>query len=109
MNEIYLAYFASFSIVCGKTLPFIIEFLNRILKLTSRRVKSIVSWVVPVAIMYIGWVLGNFFDGSFLQELPAWKPAVYGAWAALLSNIEWNNVPWLKDAVNNFMDWLLKK
>ncbi len=109
MNEIYLAYFATFSVVMGTTLPWVTEFFNRILDLENKYLKHAVSWAVPVAIMYAGWFAGNFFDGSFLQDLVWWKPAGFGVWAGLMSNIEWNNVPWLKDAVNNFFDWLLSK
>lgn len=109
LQELYLTYFAAFSIVVGKTLPFVIEAVNRWLNLQTKRVKSIVSWVVPVLVMYAGWGLGHFFEGSFLVGLEAWHPLAYGAWAALLSNMEWNNVPWLKEAVNSFFTWLLTK
>lgn len=109
MSDIYVAYFATFSVVAGTTFPFVTEAINRWFDLQGKVLKSIVSWVVPVAIMYVGWGLGNFFDGSFLQDLVWWKPAVFGAWAGLLSNVCWNDVPWLKDAVNNFFEWLLNK
>ncbi len=109
MNEIYLAYFATFSVAMGTTLPWATEFFNRLFTLENKYLKHAVSWAVPVAIMYVGWFAGNFFEGSFLQNLAWWKPAVFGIWAGLVSNFEWNNVPWLKDAVNNFFDWLLSK
>lgn len=109
MNEIYLAYFATFSVVMGTALPWVIELLNRLMTLENKYLKHFVSWTVPAAIMYAGWFGSNFFDGSFLQELAWWKPGIYGIWAGLMANIEWNNVPWLKDAVNNFFDWVLSK
>ena len=109
MNELYVAYFATFSIVFGTTLPWVIELFNRWFDLENKYLKHLVSWLVPVAIMYIGWGLGNFFDGSFLQDLPAWQPLAFGVWAGLMANFEWTNVPWLKDAINSFFDWLLKK
>lgn len=109
MEAIYLAYFATFSVVTGVTLPLVIEFLNQTVNITQKFWKSVVSWGVPVAIMYVGWAIGNFFDGSFLQSLPVWQPAVYGAWAGLMANVNWANVPWLKEMVNAVMAWLLNR
>ena len=108
LNELYVTYFATFSLVAGTTLPFVIEWVNRVFELTTSAVKSIVSWAVPVVLMYAGWGLGHFFEG-FLSELPYWHPLVYGAWAGLMANIEWTAVPWLKTAVTAFFEWLLKK
>lgn len=104
----YAAYFATFSVVLGTTLPFIIELINRWGKLEGKTTKSIVSWVVPVAIMYIGWGLGHLFEG-FLSDLPAWHPLTFGVWAGLMANVEWKTVPWLKNAVNSLFDWLLDR
>ena len=107
LNELYLAYFVSFSIVIGKTLPFLIEAVIRWLSLEGKTIKSVTSWVVPVLVMYAGWGLGHLFEGSFLTGLEAWQPLAYAAWAALMANIEWKTVPWLKNAVNSLFDWLL--
>lgn len=109
INDLFGEYFATFSVVAGITIPFLMEFLNRIFNIGSAIAKSILAWVVPVLIMYAGWGLANVLEGSFLQGLPYWHPALYGLWAALLANIEWKNILWLKEAVNGVMDWLLKK
>ena len=99
MQEIYHAYFASFSIIMGTTLPFLMEAINNFFNLSSRTVKSIVSWTVPIVLLLAAWVMANFLDAGFLYHMPWYMALFYGAWAALMSNVCWNNVPWLKNIV----------
>ena len=108
LEVLFALYFATLSVVVGTTLPFAIELINRVFDFQKEITKSIVSWVIPVVVMYVAWGANQVFVG-FLTDVPFWHPLVYGVWSALMANIEWNNVPWLKEVVNQTMDWLLKQ
>lgn len=110
MGEIellYVAYFATFVIVAETTLPLVTEAFNRLFTLTNPTIKSITSWVIPVALMYFGWGVGHYLEGSFLVGLDWWHPAVLGGIAGSLSNLSWTSITWVKQLINWVLDRII--
>ncbi len=107
LELLYVAYFATFVVVSETTLPLITEFVNRVLTITDSITKSIVSWVIPLAIMYAGWGAGHFFEGSFLVGVEWYYPAIFGAVAGSISNFTWTSIPWVKAAINWLLNYLM--
>ena len=108
-NALYMLYFATFSIFAGTTVPFIVQAWLEFVKPKTAVWKSIWSWIVPLVLGIAGWGLGLVFDGGFLAGLVWWHALIYGAWAAVMANVAWDNVPWLKELVNQLFIWLLSK
>ena len=99
VNDLYVLYFTSFTVVSTTTLPMITEVVNRTFKLASSKVKSIVSWLVPFVVLYAGWFLGNIFEGSFLNDMLWWHVFLFAAYASTMSNVGWKNIGWLKTLI----------
>ncbi len=109
LELLYVAYFATFVIVSETTLPLVTETINRLFTLTNKYVKSVVSWVVPLAIMYFGWGVGHIFEGSFLVGVAWYYPAIFGVLAGSISNFAWTSIPWIKAAISWLLDYLTSK
>lgn len=100
----YAAYFGTYSVIVGQTLPWVIEFWNRTFQPKTAKWKSRWSWIIPVVLHVVAWGLAQVFKVGFLYELHWVSAVIFGAWAATLANVNWNNVPWLKDLVNDNID-----
>ena len=109
LTELYAVYFFTFSVFAGTTVPFIVKAWLEYWKPKTKLWKSIWSWIVPLVIGAAGWALGLIFQEGFLAGLVWWHALIYGAWAAFMGNIAWDNVPWLKELVNQFFVWLLNR
>jgi len=112
LELLFVAYFATFIIVLEVTLPLVTEFIIRIINKfvdeLSSTAKSITSWVIPILLMYAGWGIGHFFEGSFLVGLAWWHPLVFGGFAATFSNLAWMNIPWVKRLANWLLSWFIE-
>lgn len=86
--------------------PFIIEFIfEKIYKPSSKTWRSVMSWVIPIALTYGLWYLGL----GYLQEITIWwVPAILGALSAGVANYAWNDIPWIKDLINRIIEFLPK-
>ena len=109
LKEMYLLYFATFSVFSVTTMPFVVQAWLEYWKPKTKLWKSIWSWIVPVALAMAAWGVGLFFKEGFLADLLWYQAAIYGAWAAVMANVAWDNVPWLKVIVGQFFVWLLNK
>ena len=109
IESLYVAYFATFVVVAETTLPLVTEAINKLLNLTNSTIKSIISWATPIAIMYFGWGLGHFMEGSFLVGLDWWHPLILGGSAGSLSNFSWTSIPWVKELINWILNQIIKK
>jgi len=109
LTALYMTYFAAFSVFAGTTVPIIVKAWLEFWKPKTKVWTSVWSWIVPLVIGVAGWALGLFFKEGFLANL-AWHEAIiYGAWAAIMGNVAWDNVPWLKEVVNQLFVYLLNK
>ena len=109
LKTLYMLYFAAFSVFAGTTVPFIVQAWLEFWKPETKVWKSIWSWIIPVTLGVAGWALGLIFQDGFLAGLVWWHALIYGAWAAVMANVAWDNVPWLKELVNQFFVWILSK
>jgi hypothetical protein len=103
---VYALYFATFSAFCTVTVPFIIEAWMRWFQPQTKFWKSVWSWIIPPALGMGGWGLASIFQDGFLFGLPWWSGLFFGAWAAVMANVGWGNVPWIKEFVTNLFEWL---
>jgi hypothetical protein len=103
---VYALYFATFSVFCTMTVPFIIEIWLRWIQPETKLWKSIWSWIIPPVIAMGGWGLALLFQDGFLFGLPWYSGLFFGAWASVMANVGWKNVPWIKDFVTNLFEWL---
>ncbi len=105
-----LIWLASFWALATIGIPFVIEFIyEKIAKPKTSLWKSIWSWTIPILGFYVAWFAGKLFDVGFLVEYEIWwVPGIMGAIAALIANLGWNNVPWLKVAIIEIIKLLPK-
>jgi len=87
-------------------IPFLIEFIfEKIYKPDSKTWKSVISWVIPIVVVYGLW----FLDVGFVTDFgPIWTPAIIGALSAGVANYAWNDIPWVKDLINRIIEFLPK-
>jgi hypothetical protein len=103
----YAAYFGTYSVVLGQTLPWVIEFWNRTFKPKTSKWKSRWSWIIPIVLHILAWFIAQLVKVGFLYEVHWVSALFFGAWAATISNVNWNNVPWLKDLINDNLDKII--
>ena len=95
---IIIGSFWSFSTIA---VPFVIELIyEKIAEPQTKLWKSIWSWVIPIALTYVLWLVGIYFEIGYLVEYTVWwTPAIFGAISAGISNYGWNNIPWVKQMI----------
>ncbi len=110
LQALYMSYFAAFSVMAGVTVPIVVKAWLEFWKPKTKVWRSIWSWIIPVAVGMVGWLLGVFiFKDGFLANLVWTDALIYGAWAAIMGNVAWDNVPWLKEIINQLFVYLLSK
>lgn len=109
LKELYMLYFAAFSVFSATTVPFVVKAWLAFWKPKTKVWTSIWSWIVPVVLGMAGWGLGLLLKDGFLANLVWYHAVLYGVWAAVMANIAWENVPWIKELVNQVFVWLLNK
>lgn len=107
---VILLWVSSFWLFATTAIPFIIEFIyEKIAKPQTKLWKSIWSWIIPIALFYVAWIVGTQFDIGFLAEYEVWwSVGVMGAIAAAISNFGWNNIEWLKTLIFKIIEYLPK-
>lgn len=103
----YILYFGTYSVVAAQTLPWVIEFWNRTFKPKNAKWKSRWSWIIPIILHLVAWGLGQILKTGFLYEVHWVATLVFGAWSAMLANVTWNNVTWVKELIGSNLDIII--
>lgn len=63
----------------------------------KKLIKSIMSWVVIIIIIFPIWQLQVWLSVGWLAELTIWwHVAIWGAGSAIVANVSWVNIEWIK-------------
>ena len=101
MIEQILLAIASLGSFATVAIPFVTEFFfEKVYQPTSKAMRSLLVFVISIAMSYGVWGLGLLFDVGFLVEVvKAWHVLVYGVGAAFAASYTWVNIDWIKAVI----------